>query len=502
LPDDIIVEFDKVSKRFPGAVALKSVSLKIKRGSVHGLVGENGAGKSTLGKALAGIHVVDEGRILVDTKPVHLGNPRDALQVGIGMVHQELAFCENLTVAENLCLGQMPTQGLFISREEMTRRAVALLDVIGSKIDVGRRLGELSIGQQQMVQIAASVARGARIMIFDEPTSSLSQMESEKLFGLIRKLQKDGVTSIYVSHRMPEIMDLCDTISVLRDGQLVDTLPTSELDEDEIVRLMIGRKYESHTPECLNKDQGNELLRVENLHSSGKFSDISFTVKAGEILGMAGLVGSGRTEVAEAIFGLDPACTGNVFVAGDKAPVLGNPVAAINAGLGLIPEDRKRHGLVLSMTAKENITLPILRRLAYLGLVRKSAEIAIALNYFKAMRIKASGVDATSASLSGGNQQKLVIARWLAAQCKVLLVDEPTRGVDVGAKSEIHALLDELACDGSAILLVSSELPEVLKLSTRILVLRGGKIAGELQRKDFSQEAVMRLMAGMEEEKQ
>ena len=497
MTDNPIIEFKGVTKRFPGVLALNDVSINIRRGSCHGLVGENGAGKSTLGKTLAGIHPLDGGQILVDGKPVRINSPRDALDAGIGMVHQELAFCENLTVAENLCLGQTPTNGLFVSHRRMIERAKEQLVAIGAKIDVHRRLGELPIGQRQMIQIAAAVGRGARILIFDEPTSSLSQAESQRLFDLIRRLQADGVTSIYVSHRMDEIFDLCDTISVLRDGRLVDTVPISDLDEASLVSMMIGRPYEAYFPSHLEAEQGKELLRVEGLSSPGKFESISFTLHAGEILGLAGLVGSGRTEIAEALFGLDPRATGRVFIEGKQVDILGKPRAAMNMGLGLVPEDRKRNGLVLSMNAKENITLPTLNRLATLGWVHRKAEESVARKYFDIMRVRAPSISAVSASLSGGNQQKLVIARWLTAKCRVLLVDEPTRGVDVGAKAEIHNLIDDLAAKGSGILLISSELPEVLNLSTRLITLRNGRIAGELSREEASQEAVMRLMAGV-----
>ena len=488
-----------MTKRFPGVVALSDVSLSVMRGSCHGLVGENGAGKSTLGKALAGIHPPDEGQILIDGKPVRITSPTGAIKNGIGMVHQELAFCENLSVAENLCLGQTPSVGPFASHSRMLRVARQRLEAIGAKIDVNQRLGLLPISQQQMVQIASAVGRGASVLIFDEPTSSLSQVESERLFGLIRRLQADGVTCIYISHRIEEIFTLCDTISVLRDGHAVGTRPVGGLDQSELIQMMIGRPFEAYFPSHLSVGRGKELLRVENLSSPGKFRDISFTLHAGEILGFAGLVGSGRTEVAEAIFGLDPMAAGAIYVEGNPANVIGDPQAAMSLGLGLVPEDRKRHGLVLSMNARENISLPILKRLSRFGWVKRRKEDSIAREYFGAMRVRASGINAIAASLSGGNQQKLVIARWLAAMCKILLVDEPTRGVDVGAKAEIHSLIDELASRGSAVLMISSELPEILNLSTRVIVLRHGRIVGELSREEYSQEAVGRLMAGIGE---
>jgi ABC-type sugar transport system ATPase subunit len=495
-----IIEFKGITKRFPGVLALNNISLSVERGSCHGLVGENGAGKSTLGKILAGIHQADSGRILVDGTDVHHTSPRDALIAGIGMVHQELAFCENMTVAENLCLGQTPSKGPFVVRERMLRIARERLAVIGAEVDINQRLGELTIGQQQIVQIAAAVGRGARVLIFDEPTSSLSQAESERLFDLIKRLQQSGVTCIYVSHRLSEIFQLCDTISVLRDGQLVDTVPADKLDEESLIQMMIGRPYEAYFPSYLQAEQGEELLRVEDLSSPGKFESVSFSLYAGEILGLAGLVGSGRTQVAEAIFGLDKAARGHMFVQGKPVKVGTRPDQIMALGMGLIPEDRKRHGLVLSMSAKQNITLPTLSRLASLGWVHKKAEDAVSSKYFNLMRIRAASPNAIAASLSGGNQQKLVLAKWLAANCRILLVDEPTRGVDVGAKAEIHALIDQLAAQRSGILLVSSELPEILNLSTRILVLRHGRIVGELQRDECNQEAVMRLMAGVGEE--
>jgi ABC-type sugar transport system ATPase subunit len=497
LTDKPIVEFKRITKRFPGVVALNNVNISVRKGSCHALVGENGAGKSTLGKILAGIHPLDDGQILIDGDPVNITSPSDALKAGVGMVHQELAFCENLSIAENLCLGQMPTSGLFVSSAKMIEQANRQLEAIGAKMDVRMRLGELTISQQQLVQIAVAVGRGARILIFDEPTSSLSQAESELLFNLIKQLQADGVTCIYVSHRMPEIFRLCDTISVLRDGQLVDTKPISELDESILVQMMIGRPFEAYFPACLHAERGKELLRVENLSSPGKFDSISFTLHAGEILGFAGLVGSGRTELAEALLGLDPKASGKVFVDNKPTDVVGNPAIAMAAGLGLVPEDRKRHGLVLSMTAKQNITLPTLNHIASAGWVHAKAEADVARKYFNRMRVRAPNIDALSAGLSGGNQQKLIIARWLAADCRVLMVDEPTRGVDVGAKAEIHGLIDELAAQGSGIFLISSELPEILNLSTRLLVLRNGRIVGELARDDYSQEVVMRLMAGV-----
>jgi ABC-type sugar transport system ATPase subunit len=490
------VRFEGVSKRFPGARALDDVSFDVAAGSCHALCGENGAGKSTLGKILAGIHSPDAGRIVLFGQPVAFSGPEQALAAGVGMVHQELAFCENLSVAENLCLGSLPASRGFVDRTEMRQRAERMLAAIDADIDVRARVGALTTGQQQMLQIASAVGTGARVIVFDEPTSSLSQHEADKLYELIGRLRTRGVTSIYVSHRMEEIFRLCDTVTVLRDGTHVATQPASELSQPALVQMMIGRPLEDYFPSHVHARTGDELLRVDELGSPGKFQNISFTLRAGEVLGFAGLVGAGRSEIAQALFGLDPDATGRVAIGGAAMPLKG-PRHAMRAGLGLVPEDRKRQGLVLSMTALANTTLPILETLSRWTFIRRRAERALVGTYFDRLRVRAASPDVVTAGLSGGNQQKLVLAKWLAARCRVLMLDEPTRGVDVGAKAEIHALIDELASSGAGVILISSELPEVLNLCTRIIVLREGRIAGELPRATATQDALMRLMAGV-----
>jgi ribose transport system ATP-binding protein len=490
------VRFEHISKRFPGVRALIDVTFDIAGGSCHALCGENGAGKSTLGKILAGIHAPDEGRVLLFGQPVAFSGPQQALAAGVGMVHQELAFCENLSVAENLCLGVLPASAGFLDRSAMYRQAEEMLAAIGAAIDVRKRVGELTTGQQQMLQIASAVGTGAKVIVFDEPTSSLSQHEAEKLYELIGRLRQRGVTSIYVSHRMEEIFRLCDTVTILRDGTHVATTPAAELTQRSLVQMMIGRSLEEYFPAHIHGKSGDELLRVEALSSPGKFSDVSFALRAGEVLGFAGLVGAGRSEIAQALFGLDPSATGRVFVRGNPLSLDG-PKDAMRAGLGLVPEDRKRQGLVLSMTALANTTLPILGLLSRWLFIRRRSERSLVATYFERLRVRAASVDVITAGLSGGNQQKLVLAKWLAAKCQILMLDEPTRGVDVGAKAEIHALIDELASNGAGVLLISSELPEVLNLCTRIIVLREGKIAGELARASATQDSLMRLMAGV-----
>jgi ABC-type sugar transport system ATPase subunit len=485
----------EITKRFPGVVALDGVTVDFQAGSCHALMGENGAGKSTLGKVLAGLYGADSGHIEVAGKPVVFKGPQDAVSAGISMVHQELLFAENLTVAENLTLGDLPHKGIFLDSREMYARAQRYLDTIGAGVDPRRRLGELPISRQQLVQIAAGVGRGANVLIFDEPTSSLSQAEAARLMDLIRDLKSRGVTCIYVSHRLEEVFEICDTVTVLRDGKLVETAPVAGMSRDDLVRKMIGRALAASLAEDMALEAGEEMLRVEHLQSPGKFRDLSFSVRRGEILGLAGLVGAGRTELVEALFGLDPNVTGNVFVRGAQYRIRG-PIQAMASGLGLVPEDRKRHGLVLSMNARENTSLSSLDHLQKLGFVDRKAERSLAQKYFDRMRVKARGIEASALGLSGGNQQKLVIAKWLAADSEILLVDEPTRGVDVGAKAEIHNLIRGLAKEGKAIVLVSSELPELLALATRVLVMRTGSLVGELPAHP-GEEPVMRLMAGV-----
>jgi ABC-type sugar transport system ATPase subunit len=498
MPDEA-VRFEHIGKRFPGVQALSDVSLSIAAGSCHALCGENGAGKSTLGKILAGIYAPDEGRLFVNGSEVRFSGPRDALGAGVGMVHQELAFCENLSVAENLCLSHIPSRRGFVSRDEMEHRATEMLKAIGAEsISVRPRVGELTIAQQQMVQIAAAVGSGARIIVFDEPTSSLSQAEVHRLYELIDRLKHDGVTCIYVSHRMPELFQLCDAVTVLRDGRHVATRPLVEVTEAELVRMMIGRHLEEYYPSEMHGEPAQERLRVHELTVSGKFESVSFSVRAGEIVGLAGLVGAGRSEVAGAVFGLERSMAGTVFVNG-KPTTIRSPRDAIDRGIGLVPEDRKRQGLVLSESGVHNVSLPVLRRLSRFRWIRRGAEQALATKFFTRLRVRTPSVDSVVAGLSGGNQQKVVLAKWLAAQSSILILDEPTRGVDVGAKAEIHALIDELAAQGNAVLLISSELPEVLRLSRRIIVLRAGRVVGEVARGNATQEGLLRMMAGLAE---
>jgi len=491
------ISFKNISKRFPGVLALDGVSFEVERGSCHALIGENGAGKSTLGKILAGVYTADGGEMRFDGQLIHPANPLMARQLGIAMVHQELAFCPNLTVAENLCLGDLPRRAGWLDRTRMRNQARAMLDEIETDINVDRPIGELSTGQEQLVQIAAALGTHAQVIIMDEPTSSLSVHESEHLFKPLAHLKERGITVIYVSHRLEEIFRLCDTVTVLRDGRHVATEKIEDTNRDRIIHQMVGREVVCRTPRHLFRPLGEEVLRVEALSSPGKFNNISFSLRAGEVLGLAGLVGAGRSEVAQAIFGLDPDATGKVQIRGQELSP-GDVDAALSTGIGLLPEDRKRLGLVLTMNCRENTSLAALDRFTSCGFVRRGEEQSLVQRYMERLQVRAPSVESPIAGLSGGNQQKIALAKWLARECDILIVDEPTRGVDVGAKAEIHQLLDELAVQGLAVLLVSSELPEVMSLSRRILVMREGELVGELEHAGFSQANLMRLMAGIE----
>lgn len=494
----MFLRFEGLSKRYPGVLALDGVSFGVHEGSCHALMGENGAGKSTLGKILAGVQQADQGEIRLNGQIIHPTNPHVARDLGIAMVHQELAFCPNLTVAENLCLGALPSRAGWLRRGELRRQAELLLASIEAQIPVDALVGELSTGQEQLLQIAAAVGTGARVIVFDEPTSSLSVAESEHLFKLLADLKRRKITVLYVSHRMDEIFRLCDAVTVLRDGRHIATESISETHADRLVEQMIGRELDPTHQAVSVTTPGEVVLQVEKLASPGRFSDINFTLRAGEILGLAGLIGAGRSEVAQAVFGLDDQSSGTVTVRG-KTLRPHSVTDALDQGLGFLPEDRKRLGLILPLSCRENASLAALSRVSSAGFVRSAAERSMTQGFFSRLRVKTPSIESAVAGLSGGNQQKVALAKWLARDCPILIVDEPTRGVDVGAKAEIHRLLLELAAGGTAILLISSELPELMHLSQRILVLRQGRMAGEVARDQFQQSTLLRLMAGVAE---
>jgi len=493
----VAIDFRGITKRFGGTTALRDVSFSLVTGECHAITGENGAGKSTLGKILAGIHRPDGGTILIDGQLAEFHSPREARTAGIGMVHQELAFCQDLTVAENLALGRYPRRfGIFLDHRQMIANARTQLSEIGPEIDPRTQMADLSIAHRQLVQVAAAVASGAKVLIFDEPTSSLSETDAERLFRLMTRLRSGGVTLLYISHRMAELFRICDRISVLRDGAYVGTVTAVDAAEDRIVSMMIGRQVREYFPQHLEKEPGEEVLRVENLSSAGKFADISLSVRSGEILGFAGLVGSGRSEIAQAIFGLDRQARGRILLRGVDLSHC-TLRQRIRSGIAMVPEDRKRQGLALALSSRLNFSLTLLDRLRKFLFLRRSLEQRMMNSYFDRLGLRTNSVEDAAETLSGGNQQKIVLAKWLARNAQVLILDEPTRGVDVGVKAAIHTLVDDLARAGTAIILISSELSELLNLSTRILVMREGRIAGELPRASATQGDLLRLMSGL-----
>ncbi len=491
-----VLEVRNLSKHFPGVWALRGVDLKVSGGECRAVVGENGAGKSTLGKILAGIHSPDEGEIFLNGERVVFSSPKSALSKGVSMVHQELIACSNLSVAENICLHNLPRKGIFLDKRAMLARAEEALSLVGANINPRTLLGDLPLSQRQLVQIATALWRGARLLIFDEPTSSLTLAESLRLFGVIRDLTAQGVTVLYITHRLEEVFELCDSITVLRDGEVVATMPVKEADKETLVRKMVGREIGSG--EVLPRKERREIaLEVRNLSSPGKFHGISFCLYRGEILGLAGLVGSGRTEIAKALYGLGRDHTGEILLFG-KPVKPASPSEALRLGIALVPEDRQRHGLVLHLSAIANLSLPILPRLSRAGMISRQKERALGERYFSRLHIHPLQPDRIVSTFSGGNQQKIVLGKGLAGECQVLIVDEPTRGVDVGARAEVHSLLGSLTKEGKAILMISSDLPELLAVAHRILVLRQGRVVGELSREDATEERLMRLMTGLE----
>lgn len=489
------LEVVDLGKSFPGVRALHNVNLSVRPGEVHALCGENGAGKSTLMKILAGNLRPDTGEIRHLGEPFAPRSPIEAKERGIVLVHQEISLVPDLTVAENLFLGNVPkTLGVFFNRPKLIRDAQELLNRCGYNLPATALAGELTIARQQMVEIARAYATKCSVVIFDEPTAALTDAEAQSLFDNIRRLKAQGTAIIYISHKMKEIFELSDRITVLRDGEAGGTLVTAETDEAEVMRLMIGRSLDRYFHRVEGKF-GDVVLKVENLSVPHVSEGVSFEVRSGEILGLYGLVGAGRSEIVEALFGVRPRNGGRIWWQG--RPVEINGVKdAVDLGIGLVPEDRKKQGLVLGLGGRDNISLPILDRLSQLSFMKKSAEEELYSHFCKRLRIKSSGPKTRVGTLSGGNQQKFVLAKWLATRPKLLILDEPTRGVDVGAKAEIHALIGELALQGLAVIIISSEMPEVMGVSHRILSLYAGGITGEFDGESVTEnmliEAVMR----------
>jgi ABC-type sugar transport system ATPase subunit len=479
-----------IYKHFDGIRALEDVHLEVRRGEVHALVGENGAGKSTLIKILSGFYVKDAGKIFLNGRELHLRSPLDSQAAGISVIYQDFDLAPNLSVADNLLLGREPTRFGFIRPRLQARLAERYLETAGLRVDTRRLVGDLSVAQRQLVAIARALSCSARILVMDEPTSALSAEDIEHLQRLIAQVKRDGTSVIYISHKMDEVFRVSDAITVLRDGRCVGTKRTGVTTRDEIVSMMVGRTLDGF---FIKRDRNREtvLLEVKGLRRSGAFSGVSFRVHQGEILGIYGLKGSGRSEIADSIFGLRPAEGGEILVKG-KTVAMSSPVRAIREGIGLIPEDRSLLGLFPNMNVRENVSLAFLDRCSMLGFLRKEAERELVRTFIDRLRIRVSGPEQMIATLSGGNQQKTILARWLATKPCILLLDEPTVGIDVGAKVEIYRLMDELAAAGMGLLLISSELPEVLGMSDRILVLHCGRIIAEFQRSEATEDKIIR----------
>jgi ribose transport system ATP-binding protein len=486
-----MLQMSGVDKHFPGVQALKGADLEVLPGEVHVLLGENGAGKSTLMKILCGQYAADAGEVIFDERAVQPADPLDAERLGLVMIHQELNLVPGLTVAQNIFLGHEPTVGGLIADDRMSGGASELLRRLRCDIDPDLPVSELSVAQQQLVEIARALQRSARLLVMDEPSAALSDVEIEALFGVIRELVSDGVPVIYISHRMPEIFAIGDRVTVMRDGQTVGTRSVRDTEVAELIRLMVGRTIAERVPKR-DVSLGDVVLEVEGLSGDRFPAPIDLTVREGEILGIAGLMGSGRTELARALFGADPTQGGTVTVAGRALSGHG-PAESIDAGMGFLTEDRKQLGLVLQCTVTENISLTSLDEISTAGVIDLAAETELARNQVNRLRIRLASIGQEAVSLSGGNQQKVVLARWLAANCRVLLFDEPTRGIDVGAKAEIYDLIGELVDQGVAILLISSEMPELLGLSDRVAVMHDGTVQGILSRAEATQERIMEL---------
>ena len=491
-----VLEVRDVSKRFPGVQALDRACLDVNQGEVLALVGENGAGKSTLMKILSGVYQADTGTILMDGQKVV---PRDPIHardhLGISIIYQEFNLALNLSVAENIYLGRLPGQRGFIHFDRLYRQARDFLELLGADLDPRLPVARLSVAQQQMVEIAKAISYQAKLLIMDEPTAALTMRETEKLFEVTRGLRDKGVGVIFITHRLDEIFEIADRVTVLRDGKTVATRPISQVDHNSIVQMMVGRDLLEEMYGAKNGNIGAPLLEVRHLSTPTLLQDISFELHRGEILGLFGLLGAGRTDLARAIFGIGPSHSGELLL--DNCPVtIRSPADATKAGLGYVPEDRKLHGLVLPMSVRENVTLAVLRVLSYATLVKKSQERQQTDHFIEALNIRTPSREQRVNNLSGGNQQKVVVAKWLANNPAVLILDEPTRGIDVGAKAELHGIMTRLAQQGVGILMISSDLPEILGMSDRILVMYEGRLNGEFTRAEATEQRLMLAATG------
>jgi rhamnose transport system ATP-binding protein len=493
-----ILSLQGVTKTFGAIRALENVSIDLYPGEAHGLVGENGAGKSTLVKIFAGVYTADAGRLRISGVEVALSGPANARDAGIAVIYQEPTLFPDLTVVENIFVGRQPLRaGRRLDSRAMYAQAESIFERLGVRLDPDRVARGLSIAEQQLVEIAKALSLEARVIVMDEPTAALSAVEVERLFRVATALRESGVAVLFISHRLEEVFVLCQRVTVLRDGRHVLTREVAGLQADDLVRAMVGRELVER--EAAVQPVGDTVLEVERLSREGVFLDVTFQVRAGEIVALAGLVGAGRSETARAIFGVDSYDAGSVTVNGRRLR-RASPTAAMAAGIGFVPEDRRLQGLVMSSSIMRNIALASLQRLSRFGLIRTSTEGAFAVDWATRLQIKYGRLSNPVSSLSGGNQQKVVLAKWLGRSPLLLIVDEPTRGIDVGTKAEVHRLLDELAAEGVAILMISSELPEVLRVADRILVMREGRLVAEFAHRDASEEAIVAAATGQVEE--
>jgi ribose transport system ATP-binding protein len=498
---EYILRMEGICKAFPGVQALDNVDFEVAEGEVVALVGENGAGKSTLMKTLCGAYRKDAGRILLDGKETEIESPHHAQRLNISIIYQEFTLTPNQSAAANIFLSREPRQrGIgrflnFVDRRRMEQEAQQHLERVGARVSATALIRDLSVAEQQMVEVAKALAVDARIIIMDEPTSALGEEEVQTLFGIIHTLKKQGIAVIFITHRMEEIFRIADRVVVLRDGRRVGDLPIEEATPEEIIHMMVGRELATEMFHKEEAEIGEPLFEVRNLTSRGVVKDVSFSLRRGEILGFAGLVGAGRTETARLLFGADRRESGEILIEG-KPVRINSPEDAVNAGLGLVPEDRGNQGLVLMLAVQENIVLPTLDEHARSGWVNRQALRRTSQEYVDRLNIRTPHLQQKAMYLSGGNQQKVVVAKWLAANPKVLILDEPTRGIDVGAKAEVHALMSQLAQTGMGILMISSELPEILGMSDRILVMSEGRVAAILDREEATQEVIMAYASG------
>ncbi|HEX6304196.1 MAG TPA: sugar ABC transporter ATP-binding protein [Anaerolineales bacterium] len=484
-----VIRMEHIHKSFGGVHALNDVHIEVYAGEVHALLGENGAGKSTLIKTMTGVYQPDSGEVYLHEEPVHFSGPREAQRQGIGAIYQEPSLFPDLDIAENILAGRQPTRAGRVDWPAMYREARQLLEKLGVRLDPGTKARNLSVAQQQTVEIARALSLDAQLLIMDEPTSSLTLTEVEELFRIIRQLRQAGTAIIFISHRLEELFAVADRVTILRDGHYVGTRDLSEVETEDLIQMMVGRQVDEMFPKQ-DASIGDVLLEVSNITATGKFEKVSFVLRAGEILGLAGLIGAGRTYVARALFGIQPLHSGSVKIDG-QAVTVRNPQQAMDLGIGFVPEDRQHHGLVLPMSIAANITLPILTRFATAGWLRERNAKAVAATASRRLEVKSAGIDQKASELSGGNQQKVVLAKWLETGPRILILDEPTRGIDIGTKAAVHQLMSDLANQGVAILMISSELPEILGMSDRILVMREGQITGEFTRAEATQEKIM-----------